>query len=148
MLKSFGIFGLAILGFLSGAGKSALGMEFKVLGIHGEVLHQETVRVDLSRSVGALTIERLHASSMEFEGSESGIASIAGLGNQTARGADGALRYFGWCFSVQGEVPSLMPDRVKLRAQSNELTWFYGYAYQSPNGDWVQCHPADSRSGL
>lgn len=84
MLKSFRISGLLVVCLLSGGVESALGMEFKVLGLHGEVLHQETVRVDLTRSVGALTVERLHAARMEFEGSESGIVSIAGLGNQSS----------------------------------------------------------------
>ena len=124
---------------------SAHAITFEVVGKTPFSLIKQTRTVDLNKTVGAITVEVLRESLgkqiQSFNGSESSILEIAGLGNHLEVISDSKMRAYGWCYSVNGKAPELMPDRVTLKAQTDHLRWYYGYALYD-KGEWqAQCVP-------
>ncbi len=50
------------------------------------------------------------------------------------------LRAYGWCYSINGEIPDLMPDEIKIKT-NDSIKWFLSFStYDS--GKWVDyCVP-------
>lgn len=102
--------------------------------------------VDLTKSLGAVTVEILNQNKIPFVGTESGFNSII----NTPTGIDAMeivsqteLRAYGWCYSLNGKVPDIMPDKVPLTSQKDHLIWFYAYTTNIKN-QWQDdyCSPA------
>jgi hypothetical protein len=120
---------------------SAQAITFKVYGKRGEVLLNKKVTANLAHNVGSITMAVLKSEHIPFEGEAGSINSIAGLGSEMSKDADGIYRFYGWCYAVNGVMPEVMPDETHLKAQTDEVKWFYGYAIQKSDGSWVQCLP-------
>jgi hypothetical protein len=56
---------------------------------------------------------------------------------------DAEVRYFGWCYSVDGVTPAdTLPDEYILTGSEKSIVWYYGYALRV-RGKWTrQCIPA------
>lgn len=109
-------------------------------------VYQGKTEVDLSKSLGALTVEILTQNQIPFVGTESGFNSII----NTPTGIDAMeivsqteLRAYGWCYSLNGKIPDTMPDQVQLTSQKDHLIWFYAYTTNIKN-QWQDdyCSPA------
>jgi hypothetical protein len=80
-----------------------------------------------------------------YLGTESGFNSI--LGTPTGDGAieilsDTKMRAYGWCYSVNGVKPDVIPQDYFFKTQDDELVWFYGYSTYD-DGEWVDyCVPS------
>ena len=135
---------LAGLAFQSAAAQA---VTFEVQGKKGESLFRSSEPVDLKKeTVGSATILFLEKARQQgllrYQGNDGGLVSINELGNDTEVLSDTRMKAFGWCYSINGKTPGVMPDRIHLANQTDHLTWFYAYAlYES--GNWVaQCVPA------
>ena len=55
---------------------------------------------------------------------------------------DTKIRAYGWCYSINGEIPDVMPDQIKLTNQDN-IKWFLSYSTYD-NGQWIDyCVPVN-----
>lgn len=124
---------------------SSYAITWKVVGACSETpLYQGTATADLSKSVGANTIQIFDANKVQYYGVEEGISSV----NDSPVGLDAVevvsdtlMRAYGWCYSVNGKVPLAMPHKVSFTSQNDELVWFYGYS-TNKNNQWLDmCVP-------
>ncbi|MGE3610135.1 MAG: hypothetical protein AB7I27_11150 [Bacteriovoracaceae bacterium] len=106
------------------------------------------LNTNLSRrfiNVGVASVSTLTEHKIPFEGSEKGINSV--FGTPTGLSAlevisDNEMRSYGWCYSVNNEIPQIFPNQYSLSSSVSEIKWFYGYAHYL-NGEWIsQCEPA------
>lgn len=98
-----------------------------------------TVSPAFGQSVGALTITALDREGVPYVGSAGGIASIRNtVSGDQAIGvlSDTEMRAYGWCFSLNGEEPDLMPDDVIVADEHDEIRWYFGFA-QYRDGAWI-----------
>ena len=109
-------------------------------------LYQGEVRANLQESVGDLSVKLFEANGIPYVGAAEGFNSIAG----TMTGLDAIevvsdteLRAYGWCYTVNGQIPDQMPHEVKFAQQDARLDWFYAYS-TNKNGEWMNdyCTPA------
>ena len=93
-------------------------------------------------NLGAMTVSILDESSLEYVGNELGIHKIG----ETPVGDDALeiinrleMRSYGWCYSVDGNVPEVLPPQFKLTGKEKRIVWYFGYAYYRA-GEWLsQC---------
>jgi len=138
---------LIVLGWAA----SAHAVEFILEGINHEKWIQENIKVDLSRSLGDITLERLIAKygqdSGRFEADESGIAEIGGLRTVFQPLNGGSQRLFGWCFEVNGVNLDSLADEVFLTSQKDRVRWYYGSISREAGGTWdTVCVPVERRA--
>lgn len=126
-----------LLTFLLAQPASAL--VFKVIGQDGQVLLHTEQDVALPTTVGQATVQVLDGAGAEYQGDASGIASIAGLGSKLEVISDQEFKAYGWCFSLNGVAPDVMPDQAQVLNQDAHIVWYYAFA-RMKNGEWVsQC---------
>lgn len=111
-----------------------------VVGPQSILIPKEELKGNLNESLGKITIEFFKNKNLKFEGNETGIVSINQLGNWVDVLSDNEMKAYGWCFSINGEVPETMSDQTLLTNQNDHIRWYYAYAHYL-NGEWVaQCH--------
>ncbi|MBO9665264.1 MAG: DUF4430 domain-containing protein [Bdellovibrio sp.] len=124
---------------------SSHALTWKVVGPCSETpLYEGTVQADLKKTAGALTIEIFEAAKVPYYGVEEGISSI----NDSPVGLDAMevisdteMRAYGWCYSINGQVPLAMPHKTFIKSQDDTLVWFYGYS-TNKNNQWLDmCMP-------
>lgn len=101
-----------------------------------------------SQKLGDVTVMFLNSKNISYEGSASGILSIfntpVGVDAYEVI-SDNQMNAYGWCYSINGLAPELMPDQVDVH-ENDEILWWYGYATYK-NGAWItQCTPSVERS--
>jgi hypothetical protein len=112
---------------------------FEVVGPNSILIPKEEVQVNPDHSLGKITVDFFKQKQLNFEGNESGIVSINQLGNWIDVISDTEMKAYGWCFSINGEVPETMSDQTFLTNQNDKIRWFYAYAHYL-NGEWIdQC---------
>ena len=80
-----------------------------------------------------------------YEGNDDGFTSILGAPS----GADAMehvshrkMRVYGWCFTVNGVLPEVMPGDFYFNKASDRIVWFYGYSTYD-KGQWKDyCAPS------
>lgn len=122
-------------------------LTWKVVGPCSQTpVFEGAVEADLNKSVGQISQEIFDAHKVSYVGSAEGFNSI----NKSPIGLDSIevvsnneLRAYGWCYSVNGEIPSVMPNQVKPTSQNDVVVWFYGYM-TNKNNQWSSdyCAPA------
>lgn len=95
-------------------------------------------------SVGSATVRALALAGLAYEGDEAAMRTI--LGTPVVEDAyeilpGGELRVYGWCFSVDGEVPQTTPDAVFLRG-GERVVWFHAYSVYSGGAWGGLCSPS------
>ena len=96
-------------------------------------------------SATKISIEIFKDNGIAYQGDEDGFTSIL----NTPSGAEaiemvsrGKMRFYGWCFSVNGVLPQTMPSAFYFSNASDKITWFYGYS-TFDNGKWTDsCQPS------
>jgi hypothetical protein len=136
MAKLFWLFLFAI--YLS----SPKALEFKVLDpCSGKILVKLNVR-DRFENVGHLSAEILTANVADFIGSELGVNTM--FGTPVGEGALEIIsrlemRSYGWCYSVDGEIPELYPSQYLIDSSTKSVEWFFGFEFYD-SGLWKsQC---------
>ena len=121
-------------------------LTWKVFGAcTNKPVQQGEIAADLSKSVGAITVEIFNQNKIPFVGAAEGMNSIL----NTPIGLDAMeivsqteMRVYGWCYSVNGKDPVQMPHEIKFKNQSDELIWYYAYSTNN-KGEWTDyCSPA------
>lgn len=97
------------------------------------------------QSLGAFTLEGLASLGLRYQGNERGINtiedSVVGMDALEVL-SDTEMRAYGWCFSINGQVPELFADEIPLTKVTDKVVWFFAFAHYL-GGDWVaQCVPA------
>ena len=85
--------------------------------------------------VGATTINALRELQIPYQGSETGIASINGLGSDLEVVSDTKMKAWGWCFAIDGKKSDKMPNQSPMPSDAKILKWFYAYALYD-QGSW------------
>ena len=98
-------------------------------------------------SVGQITLKALEELKIPYIGSEDGINSIfkspVGL-DAIEIISDREMYAYGWCYSVNGVEPEILPGRYGVRP-GDEIVWWYGYAHYK-DGRWIsQCELSSFR---
>lgn len=128
----------------------AQGTRFRVVGIAGETLLEESLNARPGDSLGQLSDQILkNASSRhelkQYDGSDAGVISINGLGSATEVLSEShQVRVYGWCYRVDGKTPQdLAANQYLLTGHEIRIEWFYGYAQGGSDGWESMCVPAD-----
>lgn len=107
----------------------------------GKALTKQSLNTPFE-NVGKATVFALNRSGLEYVGNEIGIHKIG----DTPVGDDALeiinnleMRSYGWCYSVDGEIPEVLPPSFSLTGKEKKIIWFFGFAYYR-SGEWVsQC---------
>lgn len=118
---------------------------WKVFGpCSDQPVYQGTYQADLTKSVGEVSIEIFNQNKIPYIGTDAGFNSI----NNSPTGLDAMevisdteMRAYGWCYTVNGQVLTAMPDQMKLKTQQDTLNWFYGYSTNIKNQWKDYCSP-------
>lgn len=124
----------------------AVAVDFSVLGRGGVELYRKNELLPIPQSVGAITMRFLEQAKrekgMDYRGTAEGISSIAGLPTELVEISDIEAHAYGWCYSVNGFSPELMPDEADIYDPEARIVWFYARS-RFYIDDWVaQCEPA------
>ncbi|MFA6238726.1 MAG: hypothetical protein WC635_15430 [Bacteriovorax sp.] len=100
---------------------------------------------DLSTNAGKATVQIFDQHKIPYQGDENGFKSIIG----TPTGTDSIevisetkMRAYGWCYSIDGVEPDVMPKDVLFNSSDSKLIWFYAYSTYD-NGSWIDyCVPS------
>jgi hypothetical protein len=110
-----------------------------------EPLLKQEISLKPRTSLGDWTIGALQKNNIPFDGNASGIRSIynSPVGDAALEVlSDTEMRAYGWCVSVNGEQPDVMPDQVILTDPNSEVVWFYAYTLYD-QGQWKDiCTPS------
>ncbi len=97
-------------------------------------------------TVGQFTIEFLDNNQIPYVGSEEGLNSI--LNTPYDKKAievlgENEMRAYGWCYSVDGLEPAVMPHEFELKGDETVI-WWYAFSHWKA-GQWLTyCTPAHS----
>ncbi len=121
-------------------------LTWKVFGAcSNSPVQQGEVIADISKSVGAITVDIFNKNKIPFIGAAEGMNSILNtpLGMDAIEVvSDTEMRVYGWCYSVNGKDPLQMPHEIKFQKQTDELIWYYAYSTNA-KGQWADyCSPA------
>ena len=108
-------------------------------------LYSGSFITDLSDSAGKISVDIFDSNKIAYVGSEEAMAMIAnspiGLDAMEVL-SDTKMRAYGWCFSVNGIVPDVLPSKTYLSAQDDYISWFYAYSTYD-RGLWLDyCVPS------
>ncbi|PIP93079.1 MAG: hypothetical protein COW00_19095 [Bdellovibrio sp. CG12_big_fil_rev_8_21_14_0_65_39_13] len=118
---------------------SAYALSFQISYKGNVLFSQNHYDIDLQEHLGIPTLELLNQSGLDFEGGSYGVKSISGLGNKIESVSSTEMKAYGWCFSIDSQVPETMIDETFASTQDSQLRWFYAYAHFK-NGQWIaQC---------
>lgn len=107
---------------------------------------QGEAAVDITKSVGAISVEIFDHNKVPYIGAAEGFNSIintpVGLDSVEVV-SDTELRAYGWCYTVNGKTPSEMPHKINFKSQTDKMVWFYAYS-TNKNNEWMDdyCSPA------
>ncbi|HAT72317.1 MAG TPA: DUF4430 domain-containing protein [Elusimicrobia bacterium] len=98
-----------------------------------------------SASAGEISAGIFKENGLPYTGDADGFTSIMGSpsGAQAIEFVSaGKMRFYGWCFSVNGVLPAVMPGSFYLKNDADRLTWFYAFTTYE-NGVWIDsCVPS------
>lgn len=103
------------------------------------------IPTNANQSLGSLTIDFLNKNKIAYIGTEGGLNSILNtpVGEESIEIiSDTKMRAYGWCFSLNGQIPDRMPDEIKLNSAQDKIVWFYAYSTYDA-GNWTDyCVPS------
>lgn len=125
---------------------NASAITYSVLGpCAPESIYAGSIKVDLDESVGSTTLEIFEAQKIPYNGSEIGMSSILNtpVGDEAIEIlSDSKMRAYGWCFSINGNIPDALSNEVYFTKQNDHLSWFYAYSTYD-QGVWTDyCVPS------
>lgn len=120
-------------------------VEIKFFGPCIETFIMKTTINDFDGSVGALTIHALKKFDIPHNGTDQILHSafMTPVGDGAIENvSEGVTRFYGWCYSVDGQAPDVYPSEILVTEETKTVTWTFGYA-ELNRGEWTeQCAPA------
>ncbi|MEM7647497.1 MAG: hypothetical protein AAF203_11345 [Pseudomonadota bacterium] len=106
------------------------------------LLFREPIGEIQGLDVGTLSVNVFDAYGVPYIGNNMGIHSIY----ETPTGEDALeilskseMRAYGWCYSVDGIEPEVLPNQYLIPDDESVVVWFFGFAHYQA-GEWVsQC---------
>lgn len=100
---------------------------------------------DLATNAGKTSVSIFEQENVPYSGNETGFNSIL----NTPTGIDSIevisetkMRAYGWCYSVNGVEPKVVPEEFLFDSNADKLVWFYAYSTYD-NGVWLDyCVPS------
>jgi len=108
-------------------------------------LFKGSFKTDLSENAGKISMDIFDFNKIPYIGTQDGMNSI--FATPTGRDAmeiisNTKMRAYGWCYSINGKLPNLLPSQSFLKKQSDHLIWFYAFSTYD-NGIWLNyCIPS------
>lgn len=127
---------LPLLIFLPLFAPSAFAVPFEVRGDKGAVLWKGETNSVLPSSVGRVSRETFEVNSIPFRGDDQTVSEIFGIGTRVESVSEDEMKVYGWCFTVNGQMPGATMDQVPVTNPNAEIVWFYAYAL-AYKGSWV-----------
>ena len=116
-----------------------MAVEFQVKGREGETLFSGESKIEKSSNVGEITVGILTKNEIPFDGSELGIREMFELTNELDIISKKEMKAWGWCFSINGEVPETLTHETPVEKNESKIVWFFAYAHYL-EGEWIsQC---------
>jgi hypothetical protein len=124
---------------------SARAATYEIVGPCDETpAYQGEFAVKEPLSVGALTELILKNLQVPYVKAGPGFSSIMNTPTNAASVeylSATELRAYGWCYSVDGVEPALMPDQLELQGPEH-VRWWYAFSHLK-DGEWLSyCEPA------
>ncbi len=125
---------------------TSLAVTFSVVGpCSPDSEYKGSFKTDLSENVGKISMDIFDFNQIPYIGTQDGMNSIL----NTPTGLDSAeiisdtkMRAYGWCYSVNGEIPNVLPSEYFFKSQSDHLVWFYAFSTYD-KGAWLDyCVPS------
>lgn len=125
---------------------TSLAITFSVVGACSpDSQYKGSFKTDLSENVGKVSMDIFDFNQIPYIGTQDGMNSIL----NTPTGLDAAevisdtkMRAYGWCYSINGEIPNVLPSEYFFKSQSDHLVWFYAFSTYD-KGDWLDyCVPS------
>lgn len=116
----------------------------------GEPLFEKKIELNEASTVSAFTLSLFQEFSIPFLGAEAGLNSI--YNTPTGMDAlevlsDSQMRAYGWCYTVNGELPENLMNQEVITDES-EVRWFFGFSFYDA-GVWTSyCTPAPTQNPL
>lgn len=109
---------------------NSFALDFNVYGpCSDKPLLSEKVELKADSNAGAVTIDLLNKFDIPYLGTEMGMNSIfntpVGLDAMEII-SDAKMRSHGWCYSINGEGPSVYPNEVYV-GNEDSITWYFCY---------------------
>lgn len=120
---------------------------FRVLGVQGQTLLEqsiETAAEPLGRISDSIFKKAVQQGKLrQYQGSVAGVSSINDLGSALEVLSDTQMNAYGWCYRVDGQVPTFLAEQYQLTGHEISIEWFYAYAHLDRNNWKAMCVPAD-----
>lgn len=117
----------------------ASAVTFEVLGQKGEILLKQELYATIPIKLGELSLQVFDRHHVPYSGGSYGFSSIFNMNQFVVVISDNEMKAYGWCFSVNSQVPDTMADETVVLEQKSVIQWFFGYAHYK-DGQWIlQC---------
>ena len=97
-------------------------------------------------TIFSLTKELIQDNKIKADLGDNGIRSIldyVGENKSLQKINTHIFRAYGWCYTINGEIPDVMPDQIKIK-NKDSIKWFLSYSTYD-NDRWVDyCVPVTS----
>ncbi len=125
----------------------AFAIDYKIIGPCSDIpAYSGTIEVsDLFQTVGKTTLQIFEQRQIPFIGNDYGFNSI--MNTPTDKKSIEILsatkmRAYGWCYSVNGVIPEILPGNAVFISNQDQLSWFYAYSTYD-TGKWLDyCVPS------
>ncbi len=126
---------LALLSLALATASAAHALEVKVYSRDKMIYSNDTfVRAnETAESITQRTIGQEH----KITANSYGVIAIDDLKQDTSS----PDRADGWCYAVDGKMPSQGFRDLKLSNKNQKLVWFFGTSAKSADGQWSECKP-------
>ncbi|MFN8369329.1 MAG: DUF4430 domain-containing protein [Bacteriovoracaceae bacterium] len=125
---------------------SLYALDFTIIGpCNKEPLFNKKFNITKEVNLGELSVEILTKNQIPFKGASDGINSIYNtpVGMDAIEiVSDTKMRAYGWCYSIDGVVPDVMPDQVPVLKDAKKILWWFAYS-TNDMGKWIDyCVPS------
>lgn len=138
---------LLVTVFVSFHSLEVFAINFDVIGpCSKKPAYSGSFKTDISENVGKISMDIFEANNIPFIGNENGMHTIMGtkVGDEVIEIiSETTMRVYGWCFSINGFIPDVLPSQTYVAKQNDYLSWFYAFSTYN-RGVWTDyCAPAN-----
>lgn len=137
---------ISIISFLLISLSSFSAVNISIIGAcTSEALHQETyTKFPTDWTIGDISIDFFEKEEIQWDGSRIGIEQLIEIptdDNELIILSDQEMLAYGWCYSVNGNVPEEYPHKITV-LPGDHIVWYFAYS-RYLEGKWVsQCVPS------
>ncbi|MCP4914785.1 MAG: DUF4430 domain-containing protein [Oligoflexia bacterium] len=107
-------------------------------------LIETSLAFEIGDNLGEVSIRVLEKYNIDYQGNARGIntAFDTPFGDESlVILSDIEMKAYGWCFSINGQVPEVFADQITL-SDGDKISWYFAFAHYK-DGEWIaQCSPS------